>query len=112
MTSPPDPTKIPGPSKARSTPRVDKIVDRIWSRRSPLKEPLNDNPVELIYLDSSNSTEKNTPEVVILESIPNEVSPTVELEHLVTNETEEREAGAPSSIWDIDPSDFYDPSEF
>ena len=37
MNSPSDPSTIPGPSKARSTPRVDKIVERIWKHNSPNK---------------------------------------------------------------------------
>ena len=110
MNSPADPATIPGPSKARSTPRVDKIVERIWKHNSPSKQ--NDNPIEVVYIDSSNSTGKQTEEVITLKSTPNEDDQVVEAEPLATNETKEHEGGPPSSISDINPRAFYDPSEF
>ena len=82
MNSPPNPTKIPGPIKARSTPRVHRIFERKWSKSSLRKE-------ESV---SSNSTGKNIKEVIILEATPNEEVQTVEAETLATNETEEHEA--------------------
>ena len=109
MNSPEDPAKVPGPSKARSTPRVDKIVERIWKQNSPIKQ--NENPIEVVYLDSSNSTGKQTEEVITLESTPNEDDQVVEAEPLATTETEEHEGGPPSSISDINPRDFHDPLE-
>ena len=93
MNSPSDPTKIPGTSKARRTPRVDKIVEHIWNKSSQRKEETKDKPIEVFYLDSSNSTGKNTPEVFTLESTPNGETPIAEAEPLATNETEEHEAG-------------------
>ena len=107
MTSQADPATIPGPSKTRSTPR-----ERIWKQNPPSKQNLNDNPIEVVYLDSSNSTGKQTEVVITLESIPNEDDQVVEAEPLATNETEEQAGGPPSSISDINPRDFYDPSEF
>ena len=58
------------------------------------------NPIEVDYLDSSNSTGKNTPEVITLESTLNKETRIVEAEALATNETAEHEAGAPRSISD------------
>ena len=82
------------------------------NKSSPRKEETKDNPIEVVYLVSSNSTGKNTPELITLESTPNEEFPIVEAEPHATNETEEHEAGAPSSISDINLRDFYDLSEF
>ena len=124
INTPSTSTAIPGPSQARSTPRVDRIVDNIWERNSPKKNPTDDNPIEVVFLDSSNS-EKQTPEVIHLESTPNnETDPNqigtneivdgeiVEGEQMHNNETEEHEGGPPSSISDIHPGDFFDPNEF
>ena len=101
MMSTADPSTIPGSSKARSTPRVDKIVDRIWKHNSPSKQNQNDNPIEVVYLDSSNSPGKQMEELIALESTPNEDEQVVEAELLATNEIEEHEGGPPSSISDI-----------
>ena len=46
-----------------------------------------DNPIVVVYLDSSNSTGKNNPEVITLELTPNEETPTIEAEPLAANET-------------------------
>ena len=112
MNSPVDPSTVPGPSKDRLTPRVDKIVERIWKNKSPSKQEQNDNPIDIVYLDSSTSTGKQTEEVIIVESTPNEEELVQEADHLVTNETEEHEGGSTSYISDINPRDFYDQSEF
>ena len=119
MNSPSTSTAITGPSQARSTLRVDRIVDRIWERNSTKKQPQDDNPNEVVFLDNLNSTGKLTKGVILLESTPNEDNDTadtaareiVEAEPL-TKETEEHEGGPPSSISDINPRDFFDPSEF
>ena len=107
-----DPSTIPGPSKARSIPRVDKIGERIWKHNSPNQQDQNHNPIEMVYLDSTNSTGKQSEEVITLESTPNDDNQILEAEPLATNETEEHEGGPPSSISDINPRDFYDPSDF
>ena len=60
MKSPSTSAATPGPSQARSTPRVDRIVDNIWEKNSPKKQPEKDNPIEVVYRDSSNSTGKQT----------------------------------------------------
>ena len=98
MNPPSDPSTIPGPSKARSTPRVDKILERIWKHNSPNKQDQNDNPIKVVYLDSTNSTGKQSEEVITLESTPNEDNLILEAEPLDTNKTEEHEGGhqAPS----------------
>ena len=87
----------PGPSQDRSTPRVDRIVDNIWERNYPKKQPANDNAIEFVYLDISNSTDKQTPEIIHLESTPNNETEggqnveneIVEGNQLNNNETEE-----------------------
>ena len=120
MNTPSTSATNPGPSQARSTPRVDRIVDNIWERNFPKKNPTDDNPIEVVYLDSTNSTDKQTPEVIHLESTPNneddsnqaETNAFAEGEQLHNNETEEHEGGPPSSISDIHPRDFFDPNEF
>ena len=120
MNSPSTSAATPGASQARSTPRVDRIVDNIWERNSPKKQPENDIPIEVVYLDSSNSTGKQTHEIIHLESTPddetdavqNTANELVEGDQLDNNETEEHEGGPPSAISDIHPRDFYDPSEF
>ena len=97
MNTPSTSATNPGPSQARSTPRFDRIVDNIWERNSPKKNPTDDNPIEVVYLDSTNSTDKQTPEVIHLESTPNnedesnqaEKNAFAEGEQLHNNETEE-----------------------
>ena len=62
-----------------------------------------------MYLDSSNSTGKQTHEIIHLESSPNDetdavqntANELVEGDELDNNETEEHEGGPPSSISDI-----------
>ena len=103
MISPFDPSKVPGASRAQSTPRVDKIDERFWSQLSPRKEPINDNPIEVVYLDSSNSTNKIALEVVTLESTPNGENPILKAEPLIANETEDHELGVATCISDINP---------
>ena len=120
MNSPSTSATTPGPSQARSTPRVDRIVDNVWETNSPKKQPENDNPIEVVYLDSSNSTGKQTHDIIHLESTPddendavqNTSNELVEGDQLDNNETEEHEGGPPSAISDIHPRDFYNPSEF
>ena len=120
MNSPSTSAATPGPSQARSTPRVDRIVDNIWERNSPKQQPENDKPIEVVYLDSSNSFGKQTHDIIHLETIPddendalqNTSNELVEGDQLDNNETEEHEGGPPSAIFDIHPRDFYDPSEF
>ena len=121
MNWPSTSSTTPGPSQARSTPRVDRIVDNLWERNSPKKQTTNSNPIEVVYLDSSNSTDKQTPEIIHLESTPNnETEASQNVENVlvegdqlnINNETEEYEGGPPSSITDIHPRDFFDPSEF
>ena len=110
----------PGPNQARSTPCVDRIVDNIWKRSSPKKQPENDNPIEVVYLDSSNSTGKQTHDIIHLESTPddkndalqNTSNELVEGKQLDNNETEEHQGGPPSATSDIHPRDFYVPSKF
>ena len=46
------------------------------------------------------------------ESTPNEDNQILEAEPLATNKTEEHEGGPPSSVSDINPRDFYNPSDF
>ena len=119
MNSPSTSAATPGPSPARSTPCVDRIVDNIWERNSPKKQPENDNPIEVVYLDSSNSTGKQTHDIIHLESTPDDENDAlqstsnelVEGDQLDNNETEGHEGGPPSAISDIHPRDFYDPSE-
>ena len=77
----------------------------------PNKQDINDNSIEVVYLNSTNSTGKQLEEVITLESTPNEDNQILEAEPLATHETEEHEGGPPSSISDINPRDFYDPSE-
>ena len=50
--------------------------------------------------------------IFTLEFTPNQDIQVLEATLLATNETEEHEGGLPSSISDINPRDFYDPSEF
>ena len=96
------------------------IVDNIWERNSPKKQPENYNPIEVVYLDSSDSTGKQTHDIIYLESTPddendavqNTANELVEGDQLDNNEKEEHEGGPPSAISDIHPRDFYDPSEF
>ena len=82
---------IPGPGKARSTPRVDKIVEKIWNKTSPNKQPANEKPIEILYLDSSHSTDRNATKLITLEFTPNEDEPIVEAEPLITNQNETEE---------------------
>ena len=78
MNSPSTSAATPGPSQARSTPQVDRIVDNNWERNSPKKQPENDNPIEVVYLDSSNSTGKQTHDIIHLESTPDDENDTVQ----------------------------------
>ena len=109
MNSPLDPSTVPGSSNARSTPRVDKIVERVWNQSSPNKKTSKCKPIEVVYLDKSHSTDKNTTDIITWKK-----DPIVEVEPITTNqnETEEHEVGATNFISDIKPKDFYDPSEF
>ena len=96
-------------------------MDNLWERNSPEKQTTNSNPIEVVYLDSSNSTDKQTPEIIHLESTPNnETESSQNVENVLVegdqlnniNKPEENEGGPPSSISDIHPRDFFDPSEF
>ena len=92
----------PEPTKARSTPRVNRINDKIWSQTSTKKPTTDDKPVEVVFFDSSHS-DKNTMEIITINSTPNKEAQVVKAEALRTNqkETEEHEIGATNSISDI-----------
>ena len=114
------------------TPRMDKIVSKIWKQPNhevttkddsatedfPIQPPIK--KIEAVYLDTTTSDNTRNPDVPIVEITDdtppaNEEEPPVNKEESPANEEEHRKPGtspAKSSISSIHASDFYNQDEF